>query len=239
VKDLRPSSPFASAGAIKQEIRQRYAELALVPSFAELLCHAAAKQRNGDMPSALATSLIPPGFFERHVDRTLAKRTRVKAAANRLAAMVAELEHAAVYCLLAEFPVAMPLNSVLDNAWMHCRRFDEIRASHEQAAQSRKLACRKGGHKRHNDFRRLQRLAIRFLRTKAPLDGWMSKVHAAESLCPHLSELAIKYRLSVSKCEQTIVDNVVKLTRTDPRAKEAFERHRSPRRSNRGRHRPR
>ncbi|CAN7304548.1 hypothetical protein [Variovorax paradoxus] len=136
MKHISSASFFAPIWTVEEEVRRRYAELALTLPYAQLRAHAKAKLSSNPHWSIASIGPVLPRFFESHVKSTLPLGTRKQTTmAKRTAALIDELEQAATWCALAAAPVPKSLRAVLDDATLHCRRFDEIKASNDQVTQ--------------------------------------------------------------------------------------------------------
>ena len=236
MKNQHSISPFTPVSTTEQHVRSRYAELKLAVPYAQLRDHIAAQLSRADAQPLVNMACVSSKFFECCVKPTLPSDSRTqRSMIRRIGVLVDALEQAATYCVLATLPVPKPLRAILDEALTYCHQYDELKTQHEQFDKAARQHRQKGGHDRHEHHRRLKRLTIRFLRTKAPTCQWKSKVHAAEVIGQHLAELAAKHQLNVSKSPETWAKNVVNMVRDDPQTAEAFRRYRSPRRSNRPR----
>jgi len=225
----------------EQEIRRRYERLNLPLPFEVF------RARTAAVAPAIITEITPKFFtqlnpnFPRgcvnlqqfHLNHSGTKHAR------RVEDLLIELQRALLLCIIAKLPTPKPLVTVLDDALRYCAAHDAHLARHAQEDDAAKQRCTRGGQARHRDHRRIQRLTIRLLRTMAPDTLWMSKAHAAKTISPHLCGLGVKYRFAVSGAKETWARNVVKLIRTDSQATQVFQRHCTPRRTNRCRRIPR
>jgi hypothetical protein len=219
---------------LERRIRRHYEARDLAISYLTFRAHAAkmaelARHGSKTLPERLEA--IKPTFFDQHVAKfpsLLSRKERQTARRNRQ--LLEELERAQLCCEACKLPVPKPLLHLLIDADIHIANFERMLIDHADADLARKRSCVRAGSARHKGFRTLQRLAVRFLRTKAPCTGWKTKKHAAEVLYPHLLKCAIDHELSVSRVKETIEHNVLEQLRKNPRARETFERYRCARR---------
>lgn len=221
---------------VEEKVRRRYERLNLRLSFEGFRACAAAAAQSIIATTTKGFSAQPNPSLPRNFINQGAERGRQ---ARRSKELLLELEYALFHCMVARLPTPKPLLTVLNEALRHCAVHDAHLARHAKEDEASRLRCARGGQARHRDHRRIQCLTIRFLRTKAPASMWKSKSHAAETIGLHLCMLGIKNGFAVSKSEETWARNVGKMIRTDSRAAEIFQRHCTPRRSNRCRRIPR
>ena len=230
--------PLSPIHAVEQEIRRRYERLGFRLPFAELRAHAVAAVAPINSSLMLAhLAELNPSFFETRIHpKQIQLGPRRAQQARRTAELLAELERALIHCMAAKKPLPKPLANLLSEALGCCDVHDAHAARHVQEEGAAKRHCVRGGYLRHRDYRRVQRLTLRFLRTKAPAGRWRSKKHAAYTIAEHLGPLVTKHDLKISPVEETLAHNVLKLMRRVPGAADAFERHRRPHPSNRSSH---
>lgn len=220
---------------VEQEIRRRFDRLAPKLTFEEFRARAA-------VPTPLVIETASPRLSAESSQHSAGHCIELDSTRKhqvRCAELLFELERALLLCIAAKAPTPKPLLTLLNEALGHCASHDAHLARYAKEDEAAKRHCSMGGRARHRDHRRIQRLTVRFLRTKAPAGLWKSKADAADSIAPHLCMLGRKYGFAVSSSETTWARNVGKMIRADSRAAQIFQRHCASHRTNRCRRIPR
>jgi hypothetical protein len=172
------------------EISHRYKLLGDAPPFATLIKHVRTKS-----PAPGDHLAYAPDFALTDLYSARAKPHRHKAA--ELLEQLAALETAVACCLAAKAPVAKPMRLLLFDALAFCQKFDQLRASADEADRKRHDARVKGGKSRQAMLEPAREYARRLDATLQPPGGWKNHLERAKTIASEVKTFIIENRLSL------------------------------------------